>query len=129
MMIASYNEARLYIAEAEAWLGNLDLAITEINNLRLGLTVPLPTYAVPTAMTQEQVITAVIEERRRVLFDEAGHRLNDMLRYRGTVYNIPFLGETGSIHANGVDQNGDVYGKVTCFDLPLVETSGNENIT
>ncbi len=128
MVIASWKEAQLYIAEAEAQLGNLDAAITVINGLRTGLTVPLPLYASPTAMTQTQVITAVLEERRRVLFDEAGHRLNDMLRYRGTAYNIPFLGEAGSLHPAGIDQNGDGYGSVTCFDLPLVETTGNQNI-
>ena len=126
MPIASYKEARLYVAEAEAQLGNLDNAIGEINNLRAPL--GLPQYAIPTTFTQAEVITAVLEERRRVLFDQAGHRLNDMLRYRETPFEIPFLGDAGSLHPNGVDQNGDRYGTVTCFDLPLVETSGNKNI-
>jgi len=128
MPVASWKEAQLYIAEAEAQLNNLDAAITVMNDLRTGLAVPLPTYASPTEMTQAQVITAVLEERRRVLHDEGGHRLNDMLRYRGTAHNIPFLGEAGSLHPAGLDQNGDGYGSVTCFDLPLVETSGNQNI-
>jgi len=59
---------------------------------------------------------------------EGGHRLNDMLRYRGTPFNIPFKGEPGSVHPNGVDQTGDVYGETTCFPLPTVEQDGNPNV-
>jgi len=59
---------------------------------------------------------------------EGGHRLNDMLRYRGTPFNIPFKGEPGSVHANGVDQTGNVYGTTTCFPLPTVERDGNPNV-
>ncbi len=123
--IASYKEARLYIAEAEAQLGNLAAAITEINNMRDAAS--LPNWN-PAAPTQAEVITMVLEERKRELFQEGGHRFNDMLRYRGTAYNIPFLGETGSLHPAGFSQTGEPYGPVTCWELPLVETAGNPNI-
>ncbi len=34
----------------------------------------------------------------------------------------------GSVHPNGVDQTGDVYGTTTCFPLPTVEREGNPNV-
>ena len=43
--------------------------------------------------TQADVIRHVIEERRREFFVEGGHRLRDHLRWRGTEFDIPFLGE------------------------------------
>jgi hypothetical protein len=70
------------------------------------------------------MIAHVLEERRIELAFEAGHRLNDMLRFRGTQFNIPFLGEADSFHPNGVDHTGIPYGPTTCFPLPLVETGG-----
>ena len=70
----------------------------------------------------------MIEERRRELFLEGGHRLNDHLRFRGTPYNIPFKGEAGSFDPNGVDRTGLPYGTTTCFPLPIVERVTNPNI-
>ncbi len=70
------------------------------------------------------MIAHVIDERLRELAFEAGHRLNDMLRFRGTQFEIPFLGDPGSFHPNGLDQNGDAYGTTTCLPLPVVETGG-----
>jgi hypothetical protein len=70
----------------------------------------------------------IIEERRRELFVEGGHRMNDMLRFEGTPREIPWLGEPGSIHPDGVDSVGGAYGDVTCFPLPTVERIGNPNI-
>ena len=77
----------------------------------------------------DEVIAHVLEERKRELFVEGGHRLNEMLRWRGTEFEIPFLGEPGSIHPDGVDQNGAEYGPTTCFLLPDVEQDGNPNIS
>jgi hypothetical protein len=88
----------------------------------------IPGYDPAGTDTQDQVITQVIEERRRELFTEGGHRLNDQLRFRGTSFNIPFKGEPGSIHPNGVDATGLPYGSTTCFPLPTVERIGNPNI-
>lgn len=122
--LASYKEAQLFMAEAAARTGDLATARRIINERRTAL--GLPPFNLPA--TQDEMIALVLEERRRELFVEGGHRLNDMLRFRGTKFQIPFLGEPGSIHPNGVDQTGAEYGTTTCFPLPLVEESGNPNI-
>lgn len=125
--LASYKDAQLIIAEAAARSGDLERArqIIAARHTEVGI----PQYEAGELATQEQVINAVIEERRRDLFVEAGWRLNDMLRFRGTPYEIPFLGEPGSIHPNGVDQTGQVYGPTTCLPLPDAERFGNPNIS
>ena len=74
--------------------------------------------------TQDDVIRHVIEERRRQLFVTGGHRQRDHLRWRGTQFEIPYLGEPGSDHPNGVDEYGQVYGNTTCF--PVAQ---NENLS
>lgn len=128
--LATYKEAQLYLAEAYAQrngAGDLlsAVAIIDARHTAAGL----PTWTGGATATQAQVISHILGERSRELFAEGGHRLNDMLRYRDTAYNIPFKGEAGSVHPNGVDQTGDVYGDTTCFPLPLVESSGNPNIS
>lgn len=125
MPIASYKEARLFLAEAYVQTGELELARTIINDRRTELS--LPTF--DRATNQQEMMQLVLEERRRDLFVEGGHRLNDMLRFRGTELEIPFLGEPGSIHPNGLDNIGADYGTLTCYPLPTVETIGNPNIS
>jgi hypothetical protein len=122
--MASYKEARLIIAEAAVRTNDLDRARSIINARRTEL--GLPTFNLPA--TQAEMLRLVIEERRRDLFVEGGHRLNDMLRLRGTPLNIPFLGEPGSIHPNGRDQTGAEYGTTTCLPLPVMEKLNNPNI-
>jgi len=122
--MASYREAQLILAEASARSGDLETARTAINGLRTAR--GLPTFDLP--VTDSEMIELVIEERRRELFVEGGHRLNDMLRFRDTEFHIPFLGEPGSVHPDGRDQTGDLYGTTICFPLPLVERLQNPNI-
>jgi hypothetical protein len=124
--LATYKEAQLYIAEAAAQMGDLATARAAINARHAAAV--LPAWDVAGTATQNQVIAHVLDERLRELFAEGGHRLNDMLRYRGTPFNIPFKGEPGSVHPNGVDQSKDAYGTTTCFPLPAVERQGNPNI-
>jgi hypothetical protein len=126
MPIATYKEAQLIIAEANARQGNLAPARTIINALHTAA--GIPGYDLTNTATQAEVITQVIEERRRELFLEGGHRLNDHLRFRGTPYNLPFKGEPGSFDPNGVDRTGLPYGSTTCFPLPIVERVTNPNI-
>ena len=83
-----------------------------------------PLYSAEYRNIVEFVKSNFSEERRRQLFVLGGHRLHDMLRF-----DIPFLGEPGSIHPNGLDQTGAEYGNLTCFQLPEVEVKGNENIS
>jgi hypothetical protein len=124
--LASYKEARLFIAEASARSGDLATARTIINAFHTAA--GIPAYDPGGTASQTEVINQVIEERRRELFLEGGHRLNDHIRFRGTPYNVPFKGEPGSYHPNGVDHTGLPYGSTTCFPLPLVERNGNPNI-
>jgi hypothetical protein len=124
--LATYKEAQLYIAEAAAQMNDLATARSIVNARHAAA--GLADWDVAGTATQTEVIAHVLDERARELFAEGGHRLNDMLRYRGTPFNIPFLGEPGSIHPSGVDQTGDTYGGATCFPLPEVERQGNPSI-
>jgi hypothetical protein len=126
LLLASYKEARLFIAEASARSGDLATARMLINQMHTDA--KIPAYDSAGTDAQDAVIAQVIEERRRELFTEGGHRLNDQLRFRGTKWNIPFKGEPGSIFPNGVDLTGLPYGTTTCFPLPTVEIIGNPNI-
>ena len=118
--IVHWHEARMFEAEALAMQGDVAGALGKINGLRMAGGLPEITADVSAG----QIVDLVKEERRRQLFVLGGHRLHDMLRF-----DIPFLGEPGSIHPNGLDQTGAEYGDVTCFQLPEVEVKGNENIS
>lgn len=124
--LTSPQERQLIIAEASARLGDLATARRIINDLHRAAGLPGVDNA--DAPAQNDVLRLVLEERNRELYAEGGHRLNDMLRFRGTPFNIPFRGEPGSIHPNGVDQSGNPYGRTTCFPLPAVERKGNPNL-
>jgi SusD family len=126
LLLASFKEARLFVAEASARTGDLATARQLINDMHTEA--GIPGYDPAGTDTQDQVIAQVIEERRRELFTEGGHRLNDQLRFRGTQFNIPFKGEPGSIFPDGVDATGLPYGSTTCFPLPTIEVVGNPNI-
>jgi hypothetical protein len=120
--MASWEEAQLFIAEASAITGDLDRARAILNEFHTRAGIPPVTAGdIP---TQSDVIRHVIEERRRELFVEGGHRLRDQLRWRGTEFQIPFLGEPGSDHPNGVDDQGQPYENATCFPLPDIERVG-----
>jgi hypothetical protein len=126
VVIASFKEARLIVAEASARTNDLATARQLINAMHTAAGIP-PYDAAGTA-TQNEVVAQVIEERRREMFTEGGLRLNDHLRFAGTPWAIPFKGEPGSIHPNGVDATGLPYGDTKCFPLPTVERIGNPNI-
>ncbi len=117
--MASWEEAQLFIAEAAARTGDLNRAIEILNAFHTRAGIPAVTAA--DLPTQDAVIEHIIEERRREFLSEGGHRLNDMLRFRGTQFEIPFLGEPGSDHPNGVSHTGVPYGPTTCFPLPDIE--------
>jgi hypothetical protein len=122
VIIASAKEARLIIAEAAAITGDLARARTILNDFHTRAGIPPVTEAdIP---TQSDVIRHVIEERRRELFVEGGHRQRDHLRWRGTEWQIPYKGEPGSDHPNGVDQYGQPYGSTMCFPVAQNEQIG-----
>lgn len=124
-VMASWREAQLFMAEAYARTGELEQARAVLNVLhdRVGL----PEVEAADVPTEEAMIRQVIEERRREFFSEGGHRLHDHLRWRGTAFNVPFLGEPGSIHPDGQLLDPDTgaplreYEDWTCFPVPTVE--------
>jgi hypothetical protein len=122
--IATGREARMFLAEAYIRTGELQQGLDVLNELRA--THNLPAYTAE--VNPDAMIRLLIEERRREFFVEGAHRLVDMLRFRGTGFNIPFQGEPGSIHPSGSDHVGGTYGDTICFPLPFVERIGNPNI-
>ncbi len=118
--LVHWHEARMYEAEAMAMQGDAAGAVAKINHLRMAAGLPTVTAEIDAS----NVMDLVKEERRRQLFVLGGHRLHDMLRF-----DIPFLGDPGSIHPDGFDQTGAEYGNLTCFQLPEVERKGNENVS
>ncbi|MBW3534274.1 MAG: RagB/SusD family nutrient uptake outer membrane protein [Gemmatimonadetes bacterium] len=117
--LASWKEAQLFIAEAAALSGDLPRArqILQMFHDRAGI----PAVTEEDIPSRSDVIRHIIEERRRELFAEGGGRLRDHLKWRGTEHEVPFLGEPGSDHPNGVDQYGQPYEDWTCFPVPTVE--------
>jgi hypothetical protein len=126
IQIASHREAQLIIAEASVRTGDLTTARRIINELHAAA--GIPGYDPANTATASEVGRQVIEERRRELFLEGGHRFNDHFRLRGTEWAVPYRGEPGSIHPDGVDHTGVPYGSTTCFALPDVERVGNPNL-
>ncbi len=117
--LASYEEAQLLLAEANAQLGNVSAAMTILNARRsaLGLS-PLA------ASTQTAAVAAVLSERQRELAFEGGHRLNDILRYSTSTTNrIPWKGAFGSTKTANV-YTGRPYGATTCWPFPTKESNG-----
>jgi len=128
VMLASWREAQLFMAEAYAMTNRLPEAIAILDELHTRAAIPPVTAA--DLPTQDHVMAHVIEERRHEFFSEGGHRLRDHLRWRGTAYEIPFLGEPGSIHPDGrlLDVKTGAarreYSDATCFPVPTVEGVG-----
>ncbi|HET9012382.1 MAG TPA: RagB/SusD family nutrient uptake outer membrane protein, partial [Gemmatimonadaceae bacterium] len=114
--LASYAEAQLIIAENAAATGDINGAVTAINNAR-SRTAGVPAYVAPAGATAADIRAQIIEERRREFFVE-GHRLGDMRRY-----GIAFTPAAGTAY-----QFGGVYGTQTCFPLPDVERINNPAI-
>ena len=107
MRLASGIEANLIQAEALAQQGQIAQAMALLNARRaqVGLG-PL------SATTQQEAINNVIDERRKELSFEGGHRLNDLLRYKiaWKVGSNPFTNRN--------------YGTTTCWPHPTLETNG-----
>ena len=116
MPIARYAEAQLIIADAKLAANDVPGAVAAINAARA--THPgLPPYDA-TGQTAAQVLTQLVEERRRELFLE-GHRLGDLRRYK-----LPILPAAGTPYTLA----GGVYDQQSCFPLPDVERINNPNI-
>jgi hypothetical protein len=116
MPIARYAEAQLIIADAKLAANDVPGAVAAINAAR-ATHAGLPAYDA-TGQTAAQVLTQLVEERRRELFLE-GHRLGDLRRYK-----LPILPLAGTAYTLA----GGVYDQQSCFPLPDVEKINNPNI-
>lgn len=105
--LASAIEANLIRAEALIQQNQVaqGMALINVRRAKVGLA-PL------VAVTQTDAIAAVIDERRKELSFEGGHRLNDLLRFKITwkVGSNPFTNRN--------------YGSTTCWPHPTRETLG-----
>lgn len=108
--LASYKEARLILAEAQAQQGLVSEAQTTINDYRALYTLPPLSFA-----DKNDAITKIIEERRLELSFEGGHRLNDLLRY-----NIPW-----KVSGTSNPFTNRPYGSTTCWPTPTKEINGH----
>ena len=108
--LASYREAQLILAEAKAMQGDFSGAMDVLNARRTQLSLP------PLSATdQTSAVNNVIEERRRELVFEGGHRLNDLLRK-----SIPW-----KVSGTKNPFTGRPYGATTCWPTPTKEINGN----
>ncbi len=111
--LASYDEARLILAEVALRTGSPGEAVNIINALRATQGVEPYTDGV----TAPEVMALLIEERRRELFLE-GHHLYDAIRF-----DIALQPAAGSAFSKG-----GTYGNTKCMPLPNVERFNNPNI-
>jgi hypothetical protein len=114
--IAKYAEAQLILAETNTRANNFAAATININNAR-NTRAGMPQF-VYAGETQAQMLTQIVEERRREFFLE-GHRLQDFKRF-----NLTLTPPVGAL-----DAGNQAYGSQTCFPLPDVERVNNPNIT
>jgi hypothetical protein len=75
-MVLRLAEQYLIRADANAQLGNLTMAINDLNIIRQRAGLP----ALSTSLSKDQVVAAVAQERRIELFAEWGHRWLDLKR-------------------------------------------------
>jgi starch-binding outer membrane protein, SusD/RagB family len=107
MRLASGVEANLIRAEALIQQDQIGpgMALLNARRAEVGL-------AALSATTKAEAIAALLDERRKELSFEGGHRLNDLLRYQiaWKVGSNPFTNRN--------------YGTTTCWPHPTRETSG-----
>jgi hypothetical protein len=109
MRLASSIEANLIQAEALIQQNQVAQGMALINARRAATGVALPPLV---ATTQAEALAHVIDERRKELSFEGGHRLNDLLRYR----------IAWKVGANPFTNRN--YGTTTCWPHPTRETLG-----
>jgi starch-binding outer membrane protein, SusD/RagB family len=111
--LAKYSEAQLIIAENDVNTGQLNDAVTILNQLRSAAGQP----AYSGGQTAPAVMADIVEQRRRELFLE-GHRLGDIRRL-----GLPLSPAVGAPYVNG-----GTYADQSCFPLPNVERINNPNL-
>lgn len=110
--LATYEEARLIMAEADARANALPSAIAILDEIRArGGQGPF------TGTTQAEVLAEVIDQRRRELFLES-HHLGDLIRF----------GIAPQPAAGTAYHGGGTYGNSKCMPLPDIERLNNPNL-
>lgn len=110
--LATGDEARLIVAEAEARAGNLSAAVAIINQFRSAARQPAFS-----STNAQAVLNEVIEQRRRELFLEGQH-FGDVLRY-----DLELRPAAGTAFPGG-----GTYGNARCLPLPDVERLNNPRL-
>ncbi|HEX8905408.1 MAG TPA: RagB/SusD family nutrient uptake outer membrane protein [Longimicrobiaceae bacterium] len=111
MVLASYQEAQLIVAEAAARANDLPPALAVIAAERTRGAQPAFT-----GTTQAEILNEIIDQRRREFFLD-GHHLGDYIRFA-----LPMTPAPGApYHAGGT------YGSQRCLPLPDVERANNPN--
>lgn len=111
--LASWQEAKLIVAEADLAAGNANSAVSIINELHTAAGLPPFASTDPAAILQQ-----IIYERRAEFFMEGQH-LADYRRYQ-----LPFLPAPGTVYY-GVA--GLTFGDQRCFPFPASERNNNPN--
>ncbi|MGQ0641137.1 MAG: RagB/SusD family nutrient uptake outer membrane protein [Gemmatimonadaceae bacterium] len=113
--IAKWQEARLIDAEAALDAGNLQTAVSIINQLHSAAMPPLPSFSSASAT---EIRNQLIYERRAELFLESQHLFD------ATRYSLPFVPAVGTPFPFG----GGFYSTQRCFFLPDIERNSNPNL-
>ncbi len=79
-MVLRLAEQYLIRAEANARINDLNAAVNDINTIRFRAGIH-PITELPTDLTQNKLLTIILNERRRELFSEWGHRWFDLQRF------------------------------------------------
>jgi starch-binding outer membrane protein, SusD/RagB family len=116
--VVAFRLAEQYLirAEARARLNNLDGAKTDLEAIRnrAGLTTPI------TAVTQTEVISAILNERRMELFTEFGFRFIDLKR----------TGNIDAVMTVVAPQKGGAWNSLKqVWPIPVTDITANPNLT
>lgn len=112
-MVLRFAEQYLIRAEARAMQNNLTGAIADINKIRNRAGLPLISETNP-GMSKDQVLELILEERRKELFTEWGHRWLDLKR----------TGKASEVLSdNPFWENTDVF-----YPIPEEELQKNSNL-
>jgi starch-binding outer membrane protein, SusD/RagB family len=116
IVLASYKEAQLIVAEAQLFTSSPAAAVTTLDALRGRAGVALPPYSGTVDAASVQAF--LLSERSKELFLEGQH-FWDIARF-----NLPLDPPAGTVYPG----KGGNYGDLRCLPLPDIERINNPNI-
>jgi len=116
IVLASYKEAQLIVAEAQLFTTGAAAAVTTLDALRGRAGVGLPPYSGTVDVASVQAF--LLSERAKELFLEGQH-FWDIARF-----NLPLDPPAGTVYPG----KGGNYGDLRCLPLPDIEKINNPNI-